>query len=158
MSFKSLGFKVVALGLNELMVGLQSGMATAFYAPPVGAAAYQWFAMAKNMTDFRLAPVVGGLVLSRRAWERIPQQYHEELKASMQKLARDFYAESVRLNDEAMTVMKANGLKVVNISESEREQWVSVMLEGHDLVVGNGKAIPTLVYTELVEELEKLRK
>jgi TRAP-type C4-dicarboxylate transport system substrate-binding protein len=156
-SFKALGFNVVPLGLNETMVALQSGLVNSFYSPPVSAAAFQWFAVAPNMTDYRLAPVLGGLVLTKRAWERIPERYHAELKESMKRLARSFYAESLRLNDEALRVMLGYGLNKVDLTESEEKQWEEVMLAGHDLMVGDGKAVPAALYQELLDELEMLR-
>jgi hypothetical protein len=76
----------------------------------------------------------------------------------MQKLARDFYAESLRLNDEAMRVMKANGLKIIEISNAEKATWRTVMASGHDLLIGEGKAIPAAVYTDLIDDLKNFRK
>jgi TRAP-type C4-dicarboxylate transport system substrate-binding protein len=104
------------------MVGLQSGQIDCVYTPPVVAAAYQWFALAPNMTDFGVAPVIGGLVITQRTWSRIPEKYHEELRASMEKLARDFYSESVRLNNEALRVMADNGLVVSSTNPSRNSR------------------------------------
>jgi len=156
-AFKSLGFNVVPISINEIMVSLQSGLINSFYAPPVAAAAYQWFALAPHQTEYRLAPVIGGLVLSERAWSRIPERYHAELKASMERVARDFYAESLRLNDEALQVMGRNGLVRVELTDAQRREWMEVMAGGHDLLVGEGKAIPQDLYDELNEQLDRLR-
>jgi TRAP-type C4-dicarboxylate transport system substrate-binding protein len=157
MAFKALGFNVVPMGLNEIMVSLQSGLVNSFYAPPVGAGAFQWFALAPFMTDYRLAPVIGGLVISRRTWERIPEQYHEELRASMVKLARKFYDESDRLNNEALRVMTQYDLQIISLTDSEKDDWMNVMMSGHDLMVGEGKAVPLAVYRDLLDQLEKIR-
>lgn len=156
-AFKELGFNVVPVSLNEIMVGLQSGQIDCVYTPPVVAAAYQWFALAPNMTDFGIAPVVGGLVITQRTWSRIPEKYHEELRSSMEKLARDFYSESVRLNDEALRVMKDNGLVVIKPTRAETDAWLAAMSDGHNLMVGEGKSVPTEVYKDLSSELERFR-
>ena len=157
MVFKALGFNVVPAGINEITVSLQSGLADTFYAPPVAAAAFQWFALAPNMLDFRLTPVLGGLVLSERAWQRIPAEYHEELRASMERMASDFYAESVRLNDEALAVMEQYGLHHVPVSVEEEREWTEVMTAGHRLMVGDGKIIPSEVYDDFLSMLEDAR-
>lgn len=156
-AFKTLGFNVVPMGLNETMVALQSGLANTFYAPPVAAGAFQWFALAPIMTDYRIGPVIGALVMSRRTWERIPERYHAELKASMGKLSRKFYNESVLINEEAMDVMTEYGLQVVTLNDSEKEEWAEVMMAGHNLMVGDDKAIPPAVYRDLIDQLEDLR-
>ncbi len=156
-NFKSLGFNVVPTSLNELMVALQSGMVTAFYGPPMAAAAYQWFALAPYMIDFPLGPVLGGFVLSDRTWNRIPDKYHADLKAAIEEVAADFYTESERLNTEAMNVMKRHGLEVGELTDDELDQWYDLMTSGHRLVVGEGKWIDEDLYNNLVSALEGLR-
>ncbi|MDF1567487.1 MAG: TRAP transporter substrate-binding protein DctP [Spirochaetaceae bacterium] len=156
-AFKELGFNVVPVSLNEVMVGLQSGQIDCIYTPPVVAAAYQWFALAPHMTDFGIAPVIGGLVITQRMWSRIPEEYHEELRSSMEKLARDFYSESVRLNDAALRVMKDNGLVVIKPTRAETDTWLAAMSDGQNLMVGEGKAVPTELYEDLSSELDRFR-
>ena len=156
-NFKALGFNVVPTSLNELMVALQSGMVSAFYAPPMGAAAYQWFALAPYLIDFPIAPVLGGFVISERTWKRIPERYHADLKAAVETVAQDFYAESERLNTEALNVMNRHGLKVVELTPGELEQWYTLMTSGYNLVVGEGKWIDEDLYDNLVSALKGLR-
>ena len=157
-AFKSLGFNVVPVSINETMVALQSGLANSFTAPPVAAGAFQWFALAPYMTEYRLAPVIGGLVLSERAWSRIPEEFHDDLKASMVRVARKFYTESIRLNELALRVMLENGLQQVVLDEKGLDAWESVMMGGHELLVGEGKAIPHEVYDDLLSKLDEIRK
>jgi len=156
-NFKSLGFNVVPTSLNELMVALQSGMVTAFYGPPMAAAAYQWFALAPYMINFPLGPVLGGFVVSERTWNRIPERYHADLKAAIEEVAADFYTESERLNTEAMNVMKRHGLKEEELTQDELDQWYDLMTSGHQLVVGKGKWIDEDLYNNLISALEALR-
>ena len=155
--FKSLGFKVVPIGINETLIALQSGLVDSVTASPMIAAVFQWFAFAPYMTDLNLAPIIGGLVLSRRAWLKVPNEYRNALRASMARVARAFSAESVRLNVSAMAVMKDNGLQMVVLDEGARKEWHDVMIGWHDLVVGNGKEISVETYERLLNEVEKLR-
>lgn len=156
-NFKALGFNVVPVDLNELMVALQSGMVSAFYAPPMAAAAYQWFALAPHMIDFAMAPVLGGLVISERTWNRIPRRYHVDFKRAIETVALDFYAESERLNTEAMSVMVRHGLDLEELSETQKDDWYEVMTSGHELIVGDGKWIDDVLYREFISTLEGLR-
>ncbi|OQX28619.1 MAG: hypothetical protein B0D92_07960 [Spirochaeta sp. LUC14_002_19_P3] len=157
-AFKALGFRVAPVALGEIMVSLQSGLANSYYAPPVAAAAFQWFALTPYMTNYQLAPVVGGVVMSGETWRRIPGEYRDELKASMVALVKGFYDESLRLNNEALRVMGEHGLKLIEISKEERAQWDKKMLFGHELMVGTKKSIPPAVYDGLKSVLQELRK
>ncbi len=157
-AYKAMGFQVVPADFNETMVVLQSGMANIFTAPPIAAAAFQWFALAPYMTEFPIAPVIGGMVISQRSWQRIPDEYHDELKASMKRVALKFYTESLKLNDEALRVMIDNGLQLISLSEDENEAFEQMMKSGHSQMVGDDKAVPPEQYEELQNELEAFRK
>ena len=156
-AFKALRFNIIPMALNELMVGLQSGMATAYYAPPMASAAYQWFAQAPYMIDLPIAPVLGGMVISERTWSRIPESYHGELKQAIEDVAKVFAAESDRINAEAMSVMLRHGLKVLDMDDNLRSEWFSVLTAGHDLVVGDGKWVDRGVYEDFISRLEEMR-
>ena len=157
-AYKALGFNVVSIGLNEIMIGLQSGLVEAVTIPPVLAGAYQWFALAPYMTDFNITPILGGLVISERTWQRIPEEFHAELKASMEKVAVKFYVEARSLNTEAIKVMKDYGLKVIELDDDEIAAFTHIMESGHTLMVGEGKAVPTELYEELQNKLDAFRK
>jgi len=156
-AYKAMGFQVVPANFNETMVVLQSGMADIFTAPPIAAAAFQWFAMAPYMTEFPIAPVIGGMVISQRSWQRIPEEFRDELKESMKRLSQDFYAESLRMNDEALRVMKENGLHLISLSDDEYKAFEEMVKGGHTQMVGADKAIPPELYEELQNELEAFR-
>jgi len=156
--YKSLGFRVVTISINEIMTALQSGLVDALTVPPILAGAYQWFALAPYMTDFNLTPVLGGMVFSQRTWRRIPEEFHEELKASMERVASKFYNEASRLNEEALRVMKENGLQIIDLDQDGIEAFEYLMVSGHAFLVGEGKAIPADIYAELKRELENFRK
>ena len=156
-AFKTLGFHVAPMSLGEMLVSLQSGLANSLYAPPVAAAAFQWFALAPYMTEYRVAPVVGGVVLSQRAWSRIPEEFREEIKESVVKMARSFHDESLRLNNDALRIMEENGLKKVHVTSQEIAQWEKIMRDGHLLMIGEEKSIPPAIYENLQTVLNDLR-
>lgn len=156
-NFKALRFNVVPTSMSELMVSLQSGMVSAFYAPPMAAASYQWFSQAPYMIDLPLAPVLGGFVISERTWQRIPERFHAELKAAIEDVARDFYLESERLNQDALDVMNLHGLHLKELTESQSTEWFDTFAVGHDLVVGDGKWIDDDVYKEFMFHVNGLR-
>ena len=157
-AFKALDFKVIPLGMNDTLMGLQSGMIDSFYSIPMAAAAYQWFALAPYMNPVPLAPVVGGVVISERTWRKIPSRYHEELKESMRRVEDEFYAETFRLNEEAMRVMKEHDLTVLEPDESAYQAWRDLFKDGYWMIVGEGKAVSEETYNMVSSRLDAYRK
>ena len=156
-NFKALGFRVVPNNFSEIIMSLQSGMVDAFYAPPMFAAAFQWFALAPYMIDFVISPALGGLVISEKTWKKIPKRYHEELKASTRKLTQSFYKQSVKMNEESIRIMKENGLTTVTLTPEERNAWVSILKEGWKLFLGDDKAISMDIYRKISDILAEIR-
>ncbi len=157
-AFKALKFNVVPLNLNDTLMGLQSGMIDTVYTAPIGAAAYQWFALAPYMNPLNVLPVIGGIVLSDRAWKKIPAQYHEELKASMRSIVEEGFArEAEKLNNQAMDVMKENGLVISEITEEDKQAWYDLFDGDYWMIVGDDKAVAPEVYQEVKARLEAFR-
>lgn len=156
-AFKALDFKVIPIGMNDTLMGLQSGMIDSFYSIPMAAAAYQWFAFAKNMNPLPMAPVIGGIVLSERAWRKIPARYHEDLKAAMEEVAHEFYTETEKLNQEGMRVMKENDLKVMTPSSQDAQAWKDLFKDGYPMIVGPGKGIDEDLYNDIKLKIEEFR-
>ncbi|WP_168203563.1 TRAP transporter substrate-binding protein DctP [Oceanispirochaeta crateris] len=156
-AFKALGFKIIPLGMNDTLMGLQSGMIDTFYSIPMAAAAFQWFALAPNLNPIDVTPVIGGIVISERAWQRIPDEYHAELKASMASVQREFVNETDRLNQEALRIMKDNGLQVMSPGENMEEVWRSFFKDSYSALVGENKLISEETYNEMNQQLDSFR-
>jgi TRAP-type transport system periplasmic protein len=156
-AWKSLNFRVIPMSINDTLSGLQSGMIDAFYAPPMGAASYQWFALAKHMNEMPISPLLGGIVISKRTWNRIPSRYHEQLRQSVVNINSKFNQYSKEMNDEAVKVMLENGLQIDSITENEQNQWENLFDEGYSSIVGPGKLIPVDTLNMVNTKLKKFR-
>jgi len=148
-ALRSLGFKISLIDLNETLMALQSGMADAYFAPPMVSAGLQWFAFADYMTDFQMMPVIGGMVISGNTWNRIPEKYHEELKLSMRKFASEYYSQLHEIDNKALDVMKENGLKVISLNKQEISVWKTVMKEGTDMMVGEDLPVSDELFSRI---------
>jgi len=156
-AFKALGFKIIPLGMNDNLMGLQSGMIDSIYSIPMASAAYQWFALARYMNPIDMAPVIGGILISERTWKKIPEKYHEELKASMEAVSMEFYRETARLNDEALKIMLEHDLVVLNPSPEDTQSWRDLFSDGYWMIVGDDKMISERAYNQLRGKLEEFR-
>jgi len=156
-AWKSLNFHVIPMAINDTLSGLQSGMIDAFYAPPMGAASYQWFALASHMNEMPVSPLLGGIVISKRTWNRIPSRYHEQLKQSVVSINPKFNQYSEEMNNEAVEVMLENGLQIDSITENEQDLWENLFDKEYSAIVGPGKLIPTATLNMVYDKLGEFR-
>ncbi|MDA3811576.1 MAG: TRAP transporter substrate-binding protein DctP [Spirochaetaceae bacterium] len=156
-AWKSLNFKIIPMSINDTMSGLQSGMIEAFYAPPMGAAAYQWFAFTPHMNEIQISPLLGGIVISQRTWNRIPSRYHEDLKQAVLNANSQFNKYSKEMNAEALDVMLDNGLQVDSLTENEKRLWESLFDNEYSAIVGPGKLIPSETLHMVKKMIEDFR-
>ena len=156
-SFKKMGFNVISVDTTDMLMSLQSGMVDAFYAPPMGAASYQWFALAKNMLDIKICPVIGGIVISERAWKRIASRYHEDLLDAADKMASYFYAEALDLEGRALDVMTDNGLRINHAGDNVTAEWRALMGEDFSIMVSEGGFVSPESYRRVRGMLDDFR-
>jgi TRAP-type C4-dicarboxylate transport system substrate-binding protein len=120
---KAARFNPVPLPSTELATALQTGLVQAFGAPPGVALIAQYYTHAKYMTDLDWQMLMGAVVITKDAWDKIPADVQGKLRASAEKAGE-------RLRDEirAGTVrdidaMKKRGLVVVPVDGAARRQW-----------------------------------
>ncbi len=150
-AWKAAGYKPVSLAATEIHTALQSGLINAFNATPVAALSFQWFALAKHMTDLKWAPLVGAVVISTRAWKKIPG----ELKPRFASIAREagarLQAMLPKLSAEAIQVMTQHGLQVHPVAPKVAKEWEKRARAGYPAIIG--KIVPA----GMVAEVERIR-
>ncbi len=155
-AWKEMGFHIVPLPTNDAFAALQSGMVDVFTASPLSAAATQWFALAPNMTDFNWAPFTGGLVISSQAWKRIPAELRPELQKATEGALQGLTGEVAKLEEQAMQIMKQNGLVVNKLTPGELKQWEQLVERALKILLDN--PISSDIYREARGYLEEYRK
>ena len=68
------GFKPVALAATDIVTGLQTGMIDALAVPPIYAMQVQFFKQARYFADIPLIPMMGAILVTKRAWNRISEE------------------------------------------------------------------------------------
>ncbi len=121
--YKETGFRPVNLSVVDILPGLQTGLINAFDTTPLAALAFQWFALAPNMSDLRFAPLTGATVIDKRAWDKIPADLKPRIIEASRAGGKRLRGEIRRLNDEAVKVMVKNGLKISRTSPEVQAEW-----------------------------------
>ena len=124
--FKGLGFRVIPLSMTDMATSLQTDMIDAFSTVPLFAQLEGLYRLAPHMLDVMWTPLIGGTVISRRAWNQIPASDRpallEAARAAGERLRDDIRA----MGDDAVHEMEARGLEVTRIDAAVRAAWQSV--------------------------------
>lgn len=121
------GFKPVALAATDIVTGLQTGMIDALAVPPIYAMQVQFFKQAKYFADIPLIPMMGAILVTKRAWNRISEKDREVMIAAGQRAEKSIFETIPTLEQTAIRLMGGQGLEVVPIVGSEVEDnWVEI--------------------------------
>ena len=154
-AFKSLGYQMVPIPMGETLMALNSGMVDAVYASPIAVGGFQLFGVAKNMASLKLAPFLGGIVLSAKTWRSIPEKYRAPLMASNRRLEKELDSSILKLEAEAVSAMASYGLVVNQISPAQMKEWYDDVDRGLPLVIGTSFDKPT--FERVSDILKKYR-
>jgi TRAP-type C4-dicarboxylate transport system substrate-binding protein len=124
--WKTMGINAIPLPGTDVLPGLQSGMVNAFFTTPVMAYASQWFAFTPYMIEMPWAPMIGAIIVSKRAWKKVPEPLRPKLKAVAEEKSRLLGAEMLRLESQAISEMQKRGLTLVKPDCQQIKQWQSL--------------------------------
>lgn len=153
---KQAGFHPNALAVTDLLPSLQTGLVDTFGAPPTAALSFQWFGLAKNMTDMRWQPLPSLTVMSLKQWEKIPAEFHAPLLEAARELSEGLWTETEELEQKAIDVMQEYGLKVHHPTPEELAQWETLIRE-KALPQFKGTRFSSEIYDRVTEILRELR-
>ena len=118
-----MGFQMVPVANNEILIALNSPMVDAVYQSPIAVGSTQAFGFANNMASINVAAFMGAIILNRRAWNAIPDKYKPQLieatrrrEAELDKVVRQF-------EDDMIKLMGNYGLKVNQLTPSQEQLW-----------------------------------
>lgn len=155
-AWKKSGYHIVPTELKDMMMSLQSGMVDAFYLPPLVAGSGQYFALAPNMCALKIAPLVGGLVIVDRIWEKIPQGFKQAMMAAVDKASAKLAVETEALEKKALDSMKKNGLVINEPPADSLAKWKEAAEKGIDELIG--KVFSREIYEKLLLLLQEFRQ
>jgi TRAP-type C4-dicarboxylate transport system substrate-binding protein len=149
--WKNAGFAPVALPTTEILTGLKSGLITSFATTPLIALSFQWFGLAKNLTDLNWAPLMGAILVVKKKWMELPADLREKLEASARQSGERLQREIKKLSADAVEVMKKRGLQVHQVPPDAEAAWEKAARDAYPKLVG------PIVPKEAAAEVERLR-
>lgn len=117
------GFNVIPLPMTELVTSLQTNMINAFDTVPYYAVATQAFKHVPYMIDMNWTPLPGALIMTKTAWDEVPDDLKPVLKQIAAKYSERFRVETRKMEIDAMAAMTARGLLVVTPRPEVVAEW-----------------------------------
>jgi TRAP-type C4-dicarboxylate transport system substrate-binding protein len=111
-------------------------MIDACYLVVVAATAYQLYNVVDFMMDFPISPVIGGFVITDRAWRQVDDEYKDELLRVGQQTADTLYRKTRELEEEARGVLQQRGVQIVEIPQDAREAWKEEIIGEFEAIAG----------------------
>jgi len=121
---KSLGFQVVPLEWSDALTSLQTGMIDAVPTIPLHALAGQFYLVTRHMLPVPYVPLSGATVVTRAAWEQLPEETRVALREASVTAGDRITALNRQENKEAIDAMRARGLQVHTLTPEVEERWV----------------------------------
>jgi len=154
--WRRMGYEAVSCDSGDLMIQLQSGAVTALYLPALVAGAGQYFALAPHMLTASLAPLVGGLIFSEKAWASIPADLRQPFLDAVAGAAEGLYEETMGLEADAVKMMKDNGLITHDATEAALVKWREAAGQAVSQLLG--PVFSKEIYDQITGYLREYRK
>jgi len=152
---KTLGYHPVVLEVADILPGLQTGMVSAVPSTPFWALTLQFYTQANYMLDLNWAPLVGAVVVTRKAWEAMSPAGQKALREAGALAGAELRALSRREDEQAVQAMKKRGLKVQEVTPQIDAEWRQVAAQIYPLI--RGRLVPAEQFDEVQRLLAEYR-
>ena len=150
------GFSIVQISQSDITPSLQTGLLDGLITPPLAALAAQWFGSAPNMLDYKWAPLVGAIVLSKKQWERIDPALRPKLLEIAERMGKEQTPKIRKMEDESIVTMKKYGLKIRVPSVDEAKAYENSATSEYSHV--RGSLVPADAFDVVMKAREEFRK
>lgn len=152
---KSLGYTPVPLEVSDILPAIQTGMINAVPSTPYFALATQIYTGAPYMLDLNWAPIVGALVITRKAWDEMSPAAQAAVKGAGARAGENMRVQARKEVDEAVEAMKKRGLTVTKPNAEQMKAWRKLADELYPRL--RGRLVPADTFDEVVRHLEAYR-
>ena len=150
------GVTPIPLGIPDVLMALQTNLIDVVYSPPLAAIALQWFTKVKYMTNLPLIYSLGGVLVDKKVFGKMPPNLQEIVKEVFQHYTSLLNERTRRDNDEAIKVMVKQGIKLVTPTNEQTEELKRISLEAIDELAG--KVFSKDVFAEVRSHIDRYRK
>ncbi len=119
--FNASGISPIPLSIVDVYTSLSTGLIDTVYTPPLGAIALQWFTKTKYVSSISLTNGIGGLIVTRRFFDRLPDDLQTILRETGEETGEKLVATTRSDNEKALVELKQRGMIFVEPGEGMSE-------------------------------------
>jgi TRAP-type transport system periplasmic protein len=102
------------------------------------------------MTDFKVSPFIGAIIMNNRSWERIPSALRPQLVQSAERVSGDMAREINRLEEAAIKAMRNDGMTIVSTTAADRDAWYE------SFVANRERFVSAMFSRDVVEAVDRV--
>lgn len=152
---KAMGYQPVVLEISDILPALQTGMINAVPSTPFYALVGQFHRHTPHMLELNWVPIVGAVVITRRAWDGMSPQAQAALKRAADAAGTKLREISRREHAESVEAMKQRGLQVRQVPPEVEAEWHRFAAQASTMV--RGRMVPAELYDEVQRILAEYR-
>ena len=144
----------VPLTVTDVLPSLTTGVIDAFTNSPYAAVSLQWSSRAKYVTNLKVAVIVGGIVLSNEALEKLPEEYRKVVREVASERGEKLLAQIREDNREAIKTIQKTGVEVVQ--PKNMKAWQKIAKQTREELAG--ELFPASLLEEMQKHLKEYRE
>lgn len=152
---KSLGYTPVPLETSDILPAIQTGMISVVPSTPYFALASQIYNTAPNMLEINWAPIVGALVVTRKAWDDMGDSAQQVVRRAGEKAGLEMRIKARQEVDDAVAAMKQRGLVVNKPNAEQLKEWSALADKLYPRI--RGHMVPAETFDEVFMHLKAFR-
>jgi TRAP-type C4-dicarboxylate transport system substrate-binding protein len=152
---KSLGYTPVPLETGDILPAMQTGMISVLPSTPYFALASQVYGTAGHMLEINWAPIVGALVVTKKAWDTMSPAGQQALRTAGEQVGQRMRAQARKEVDEAVAAMEKRGLQVHRPNAEQLREWNELAASLYPRI--RGTMVPAETFDEVFTHLKAYR-
>jgi TRAP-type C4-dicarboxylate transport system substrate-binding protein len=145
----------VPLETSDILPSIQTGMISVVPSTPYFALASQIYTTAPNMLEINWAPIVGALVITKKAWDEMTPDTQNAVRSAGDKAGAQMRAKARQEVDEAVEAMKKRGLIVNKPTPAQLREWDELAEKLYPRI--RGTLVPAETFDEVFRHLKAYR-
>jgi TRAP-type C4-dicarboxylate transport system substrate-binding protein len=152
---KSLGYTPVPLETTDILPAIQTGMINVVPSTPYFALATQVYNTAPHMLEINWAPIVGALVVTRKAWDDMSPAVQQAVRTASDKAGAQIRTKARQEVEEAVDAMKKRGLTVHKPNADQMKEWNELADKLYPRI--RGTMVPAETFDEVMAHIKTFR-
>ena len=155
-TYDALGVKPLPLSITDVLISLQTGLLDTVYASPQGALALQWFTKVKYMSRVRMGYATGGVLITKRKFNALPDDCKDVLKNLSGKHLQELVRIIQQDNQASIEIMEKNGVVQTDPpTPAQNDAFHQAGAEARKQMVG--KLFPQKLLDEVLNHLKNVK-